>query len=336
MAKLSVQWVNYANTMITGNMIMNDNMGANACFANATTMGDAIATSLNGFATLVDQDWELMFTLNGRMPNGRVYLGLCSADVAFTSDVEQFQNWTHCIYISTETWSTATPPHPAGTVYIYEGSSTPKYWLDGIWQSTGQEIAMRCLGDVICYHVGDRVIYRSITPPQYPMEAVVAMACYDQEVMVDLIIGPNVGVGSGDIEQGPTIGTGTAGTWNFPSPDLLPQPPLADAPIPVRFQETITDWKTYSQQFGDNRNVSNTQLTGPIRVFEVQWDGLSESQAAMLDNHYQSTSGGISFTVIHPHTDEVLTGCRYAAYSRSSHTRYWSQSRQATLIKYVL
>jgi len=70
-------------------------------------------------------------------------------------------------------------------------------------------------------------------------------------------------------------------------------------------------------------------------MFEVEWDGLSEANAQMLDAHYDSTGGGLSFSIVYPHTGETITGCRYASYTRSPHTRYWSQSRSATIIRYT-
>lgn len=328
-------WIAYSNVAVSGYTITNTNAGINGCYAGAMGMGDALATTLNGFADLVDEDWEVTFQLSGRNPNGRAYLGLCSAEVAVGADVKNYVNWTHCLYISTETNTGAEPPHPAGTVYIYEKSATPKIWFDGIWQSSGAVVSIRCLGGVITYLVGDRILYRSITAPVYPLEAVVAMACHNMVVTAQIVSGPNVGVGSGQIAEGSSTGTGCAATWTFPAPSALPQPPTANAPIPIRFQETINQWQEYNQEFANKASVSNTKLKSPVRMFEVEWDGLSAEQAAMLDAHYDSTSGGIYFAMTNPHTDEELLFCRYASYSRTAHTRFWSQSRQATIIKYV-
>lgn len=346
--------LNYAHTSIptasngARNVVVTTNTGTNSCSANAANMPDAIAYSSNAFFRMDDASWELVFTAGswnestltftpgGRIPAGRFYVGLCSADVALTSDVASLVNWSHCVYVSTETWSAAQPPHPPKSVYIYEKSSSPIAWLDGIWTDTAQKIILKQQGGTISYYLDNRMIYRSIVRVTYPLELTVALGCHNQAMRVEMIYGPNVGVGTGEIAPGGQQSIPEAAIWTFPAPSTLPQPTSnPPGPLQSRFQEVVTDWQNYSQRFADQTLVGNSALNKPIRIFEIEWEGLSAAEAAMLDAHYDSTSGGISFAMTDPHTGEFLTNCRYASYSRGPHVKYWSQTRQATVIKYV-
>jgi hypothetical protein len=336
MAIQSSTWVVYDNATVSGGTISNDNTGTDTCSANATALGDSIATTLNGFSDLVDQDWELRVRLSGRNPSGRAWVGILPIDFAFTSEVESIANWTYCLHISTETLTTATPPHPANTVYVYEGSTIPKTWVDGAWTSTDQVIRIINLGGVVCYYVDSLLIYRSLTSAPADIEAVVMLGCHNMVATAELVTGPAVGIGSGAIDQGDTVAFGCDAAWQFPSPNPLPLPPVAGAPIPVRFQEVAPAWNEYGHSFADQSSRHASKLSAPIRTFEIEWDGLSVEQAAILDAHYESTSSGVGFAMTSPHTNETILGCRYTSYTRGPHVRYWSQSRQARIIKYAV
>lgn len=121
--------------------------------------------------------------------------------------------------------------------------------------------------------------------------------------------------------------------WTFPIPTAYPTP-SAGGPQYSYFDEIEPDWGNFGHQFGDGNPKYGSLQFARIRRFVFDHEGLSESEAATLDDHYESTRGAISFTLTHPRTAEVLTGVRYENYSRSPHVRVWSQARTARLVRY--
>lgn len=329
------QWIVSINATIDGFSILNANTGLDDCGTDAMSIGNSVAYTQNAFKGLVDQSWELVYTISGRTPNGRAYFGLIDGNSGAIAP-RNFYNWRHCVYITSGTWTTGTPPRPANGVYVYDGSGNfPQVWYDGLWTNNGQKIIFRQIGDFITYLIDDKIIYRSKKVVTYPLEAVVSMCCHNQRIEAEVIYGPNVGAGTGQISPGTQAGPTGSSLWQFTSPVPLPQPSNnSSAPLHVTFREVMNDWRNHQVTFDDTLTIGNTTLSVPIRQFEIVWDGLSVEQATILDQHYTSTRGGISFSMFYPHTGETLSNCRYSSYSRSSHSRYWSQSRQARIIKY--
>ena len=136
------------------------------------------------------------------------------------------------------------------------------------------------------------------------------------------------------IANRPPIAESCAYDWTIPTPTAFPLPSVG-GPQFTMFKEVTPQWSEFGQAFGDGKPWFGTIQTTRIRYFEVEWDGLSSADATTLDNHHNSTRGILSFTVTVPRTAEVITNVRYASYTRSSHTRYWSQSRSARLVKYL-
>jgi hypothetical protein len=325
-------WENLGNVTISsdGRFIARNTGGTNQCGP------DTIAAGNSGAATrsqdlLLSSDWELRATLARLGGNGRSWFGLTSATPSLN-----FATWEFCFAINGPVLTNTTPPHPAGTIFIYEGSTTPVAWADGAWTNTGQQIRIVNFGGFVYYYLDCTKIYRSLRNPTASLEAVAVLGCHNMQFEnVEIVVGPGIGIGSGAIAEGASAGSGCTAAWTLPTPSALPQPPTVGAPVPVRFQEVTPNWETYTTKFADNTQRANTQLRQQIRMFEVEWDGLSEANAQMLDAHYDSTGGGLSFSIVYPHTGETVTGCRYASYTRSPHTRYWSQTRTATIIRYT-
>jgi hypothetical protein len=131
-------------------------------------------------------------------------------------------------------------------------------------------------------------------------------------------------------EVGPDEGDSCSAPWTIPTPSAFPS-----SPIPSYFDELESDWGTHGHTFPDGSPRHNTIQTAQIRIFAVEWDGLDQTEAAILDDHYESTRGGLRFTLTHPYTAEVITGVQYQNYDRDNHQKVWSQKRSAKLIKYT-
>jgi len=320
-------WLAIQNVTINGSTVTNNNGGSDQCIDDNYTYPDSGAYTLNALTRL--QDWEFRCRLSGRNPSGRAWVGIAMPDVVFGMNPLNYTMWMHCFHISTQSLQAGNPPHPANSVYIYEESATPVTWFDGIWNNTDQMLRIVCIGEVIRYYLDCKFLYRSLITHEYPLEAIVGFGCHDMSVVgAEIVTGPGVGIGTGAI----TRGTSSETDWTMPTPQPMPQPPTAGAPIATRFQEVVSDWQEYGHKFADESSRYNTTLSGKVRMFEVQWDGLNLTEATLLDSHYRSTAGGLPFVVTNPHTGETIYSCRYASYSVSPHTRYWSQSRSATII----
>jgi hypothetical protein len=145
------------------------------------------------------------------------------------------------------------------------------------------------------------------------------------------------GSGSGcflESSRGTDTGDSCSLPWTLPTVAAFPLP-AQGGPQHAYFQEIEGDWGEFGQKFPDGKQQFNTIQTASVRIFKVRWDGLNASEAAVLDAHYQSTRGGLKFTLTDPRTSEVITGVRYRSYSRSPHRKVWSQAREAELIKYT-
>jgi hypothetical protein len=321
----TITWTNLTKATVDGNGdLVNDNSGLDECYTNASGTGDSGGSSTESIASA--QDWELRCTF-GPDPSGRTFIGM---NGSFSLD---YSTYDYCLHVSTEN-NTSGTPHPPDSVFVYEGPAPNKTYRDGVWNE-GDLLRVICKGGVVRYYVNCVYLYTSPTAPTYPLYAVASMACHDSKVMDAVFItGPGVGTGIAGMTQGAESGETCAASWTIPTVTALPQPPTAGAPRTIYFDEIEPDWGNFGHNFGDASSRHNTIQTSRIRRFLVEWDGLDQTQADLLDDHYDSTSGWLSFTATHPRTGESLTGCRYERYTRSPHIRYWSQARQAILVKY--
>jgi hypothetical protein len=330
MPTTTITWQNLTRATVDGNGdLVNDNSGSNNCFTNASGTGDSGGRSVEGITTA--QDWEFRCTLGPQSPSesGRSFVGLASS---FSLN---FATWQYCLHVSTEN-NTSGTPHPENSIFVYEGGTPNKTYADGVWTNSGQLLRFICRNGVVRYYLDCLYLYTSPTAPTYPLYAVASMACYNSKTVdAEFITGPSVGSGIGGMTQGSQTGDACSPAWAIPSPTALPQPPTAGAPRPVRFQEMSAAWGNHGQTFGDMSSAHNTIQTARVRRFEIEWDGLSEAEAATLDAHYDSTSGGLAFSITNPHTAETVTGCRYLSYTQSPLVRKWSQRRSAVVIKFT-
>lgn len=162
-----------------------------------------------------------------------------------------------------------------------------------------------------------------------------------QEASVDELIsdakkytGVSCSTGTGGTEATTSApGETCAYSWTIPTPDALPL--TVGSTRHTYFDEIEGDWGEHGQAFPDGHPSFTTIQTSAIRHFLVEWDGLSAEDAATLDAHWESTRGGLSFSVTHPRTAEVITNCRYESYDRTEHVRYWAQKRTARIVKFT-
>lgn len=123
-----------------------------------------------------------------------------------------------------------------------------------------------------------------------------------------------------------------ADPWAFPSPNPFPFP-LNGGPIYTAFEELAQDWGEHGGAFPDGVPLWNTIQTTPVRRWRIEYNGLDQTEADLLDDHFYSTRGGISFSMTVPRTSEALTGVRYESYRSNGHQKIWAQSRSVILVK---
>lgn len=313
-----ITWTGLVNATVNGDGHLEKTSGSDNCFTNASGTGDAGARSVE---TISSGDWEFGCTLT----EGRSFIGIDQG--SFSLD---FADWQYCIHLSTEE-NTSGTPHPANSIFIYQGSPPNKTYLDGIWQP-GDLFRFVCQNGVVRAYLNSLLVYTFPNAPFYSIFACISMACLDTEVVDPYFI---TGVtGQNPCETGSDTEGACGDPWTFPTIAAYPLP-ANGGPRPAYFQEVDGDWGEHTQKFADGTSQANTIQNSPIRIFRAEYEGLSEAEANTLDAHYHSTRGGLKFQLTHPYTSEVINGVRYREYSRSNHEQLWSQARSVELIKYV-
>lgn len=319
MAETVITWKTpLTNALSNGSGQLEKNAGSDNCFTNASGSGDAGARSNEEISS---GNWEFQCTL-GPSPSGRTFIGIDHGG-GYSTD---FSNWDYCIHVSTES-NTSGTPHPADSIFVYEGSPPNKTYLDGVWDE-GKLLRIVCTNGVVRYYLDSLLLYTSTVAPIYPLYAVVSLACLNKTIVNPKFI---TSAGTGACDPGNTTVSGCQASWTIPTPSALPTGGIKF----TYFQEIEGEWGEFGQDFPDGTPNTTTIQTSPIRRFEVEWDGLSEAEAQAMDAHWDSTSGGLKFTVTHPHTGETITNVRYEEYRRADHQKVWAQKRTAKLVKYT-
>lgn len=321
MPTVDLSWQNLTNATINvdGDLEKTtDTLGGTGCITNASGSGDAGARSVE---TITSGDFEFRCTLGPLAgPSGRSFVGLDHG--SFTVD---FAQWDFCIHVSTEL-NTSGTPHPVDSLFVYQGSPPNLTYLDGIWNE-GDLLRFVVTNGVLRYYINSLLIYTSGQAVTYPCFAVASLACLNKTVIDPQFL---TSAGASACEEGISTGDDCSAPWTMPTPTSFPTSPRM-----ANFVELEGNWREFSTKFPDGRTTANTIQTSPIRVFEAEWDGLSLVDAAILDDHYDSTRGALSFTLQHPHTLESITGVRYDGYSNPGHRKLWAGNRSARFIKYT-
>lgn len=180
-----------------------------------------------------------------------------------------------------------------------------------------------------------RVTQQTIEVLLLPDSANVRLTQATIEVLLNPTPEPNVRVTQLTIEALILPSTSTnpcADAWAFPEPNPFPFP-LAGGPLYKMFEEMMPDWGEHGGAFPDGVTAWNTIQTSAVRRWQIDYDGLDQNEADLLDDHFYSTRGGISFSMTVPRTGEVLTGVRYESYKSNGHVKIWAQARSMILVK---
>lgn len=167
-------WTNHVNAVTNSDGNLEKNAGLDECYTDASGTGDAGAWTVQ---TIDSGDFELRWTFRASDsgPSGRSFLGLTNG--SFSID---FTAWDYCMHVSTEENISGTP-HPANSVFVYEGAPPNKAYLDGVWEE-GDTLRITCQSGVVKYWYKDQLMYTSPTAPSYPMRVVASLACLDSTV----------------------------------------------------------------------------------------------------------------------------------------------------------
>lgn len=96
---------------------------------------------------------------------------------------------------------------------------------------------------------------------------------------------------------------------------------------------------TLESKYEDGGKDYNTSADTPPQLWTLEYDGLTETQAKVLDDHYASAKGkvlGFSFTeprnVPWSTTGSTYTDVHYEEYTKD-HSKVWGQKRTVVLAK---
>lgn len=235
----SATWANLTRAAVNDDGdLQNDNSGSDNCFTDASGTGDSGAWTVE---TITGGDWEISwkFAKDGGGDAGRSFVGLTNG--SFTVD---FTQWDYCIHLSTEA-NTSGTPHPAGSVFIYQGSPPNLAFLDGVW-AEGDTFRIACESGVVRYYHKSTLIYTSAVAPSYPLRVVASMACHDS-IIQDLVISTPSVDNKGGIK--------TAGTviWCKAPRKVVTKEKKGGKGAPKQTVETITYYTDLAILFGRGR-----------------------------------------------------------------------------------
>lgn len=229
----SATWTNLTKATVnnSGNL-ENDNTGSDNCFTDASGTGDSGGWTVQ---TITSGDFEISW----KFGVGRSFVGLTNG--SFSLD---FTQWDYCLHLSTEA-NTSGTPHPANSLFVYEGSPPNKAFLDGVW-AEGDTMRITCESGVVKYWHKQTLIYTSLTAPSYPLRVVASMACHDSTIEELAIVTP------GADTQG---GIKTAGTvvWCKAPRKVVTKEKKGGKGAPKQTVETITYYTDLAILFGRGR-----------------------------------------------------------------------------------
>ena len=279
-------WTAHVNAVTNSDGNLEKTAGADECYTDASGTGDAGAWTIQ---TIDSGDFEVSWTFRATDDgaSGRSFLGLTNG--SFSLD---FTDWDYCIHVSTESNVSGTP-HPANSVFVYEGAPPNKAFLDAVWNE-GDTLRIRCQSGVVTYWHKDTLIYTSPTAPTYPMRIIASMACADSTVE-DLAISTP----SEDLRGG----IKTAGTiiWAKAPRKVVTSEKKGGKGAPKQTVETITYYTDLAILFGRGRLRlkklwANADLIVDLDAAAGAATGLVDAGTGAGASYTQTAPPGVSST----------------------------------------
>lgn len=113
-------------------------------------------------------------------------------------------------------------------------------------------------------------------------------------------------------------------------------------PFYIKYLKRSKDYSeiTLISTYEDQGRDFNTSADDAPQRWEITYDGLSEEDAQILDDFWNTHKLHVTFTFIEPRdapwTDQegdAYTGVRFESYEKD-HSKVWIQSRKVVLVKY--
>lgn len=119
----------------------------------------------------------------------------------------------------------------------------------------------------------------------------------------------------------------------------FPTPAFSGPPY-LKYTKRAKDYKqgTDFADFEDGGRDTNEPTSDAPQLYDLEYGGLTETQAKVLDDHFNTNRFSATFSFQEPRNEPwTTTGStvtvRYESYERGDHVKTWSQSRKITLIQ---
>jgi len=119
----------------------------------------------------------------------------------------------------------------------------------------------------------------------------------------------------------------------MPSPTAYPTY-LLGGPLHRRLYQETPEFQTVKgPKFYDGaQDTFNPPGVSPVRRWAIDYEGLTETEAALLDDHYEAAEGmHLGFPFTDPRTGIAYTNVKYLDYDRPAHNRRTIQARRVRL-----
>lgn len=127
----------------------------------------------------------------------------------------------------------------------------------------------------------------------------------------------------------------------FPTP--LHSASYDTGPVYLKYLKKAKDWGTVTlvSTYEDQGRDFNTSAANCAQIYELEYDGLSDEDANILDQFWDAHGIAISFTFIEPRDHpwsyqegNTVTGCHFVSYEKDHRQVKTIQSRKVVIAKY--